>query len=250
MMALHLPRERERGVALLLRCMLAVVVLGALAACTQTKSFQAAAPVTSSGPPPEATVLLMPVDVEVSRLTASGLEEPNAEWTRQGRQNVIAAVQSSLRERRGTIVPYETQDDLSLVAPEHEQLFKLHEAVGSNIILHKYVPGGGLPTTSERFEWTLGRGARALKETYGADYALFVFARDSLSSSGRVALMFTAALFGVAVPGGRQDAFASLVDLDSGDIVWFNVLTSGVGDLREVDSAHRAVETLLSDAPL
>jgi hypothetical protein len=47
------------------------------------------------------------------------------------------------------------------------------------------------------------------------------------------------------VPGGQQVAFASLVDLKTGSVVWFNVLTSGVGDIRTPEGANQMVGKLL-----
>ncbi len=52
------------------------------------------------------------------------------------------------------------------------------------------------------------------------------------------------------MPGGQQVGFASLVDLETGDIVWFNRLVSGVGDLRTAEPARAAVDDLLADFPL
>jgi len=227
----------------------ALFTLLVTAGCTQTKSFR-----TSQGLAPGgsiARILLMPADVEVSELTAAGLLEPNAQWTQQGSRNIGTALRAVLGARGKELVEYRVGDDpLSVVSPEHQQIFKLHEAVGRSILVHKYIQGFELPTKKDRFDWTLGTGARSLMQSYGTDYALFVYARDSFASAGRVALIFTAALFGVAVPGGHQEAFASLIDLKSGDIVWFNVMARGVGDLREPDSARVAVESLLSNLPL
>ena len=69
-------------------------------------------------------------------------------------------------------------------------------------------------------------------------------------SSGRVAVIFIGALLGVGIPGGQQVGFASLVDLQSGDVVWFNRLLKGTGDLRKADLARSASEDLLSKLPL
>ncbi len=107
-----------------------------------------------------------------------------------------------------------------------------------------------LPTKKDKFDWSLGKGVTVLRDSFGADYALFVYFRDSFVSSGRVAVIFIGALFGVGIPGGRQVGFASLVDLQSGDVVWFNRLLKGTGDLRKPDLARSASEDLLSKLPL
>lgn len=221
-----------------------------LAGCAQTKSHQAASVPTLQGK--IAQVMVMPVDVQIAQVTTSGLKEPNAAWTEQGVRSVEAGLRAELAGRQVEVSNYQAPDDpLKIVAPEHEQILKLHEAVGRSILIHKYLPGYRLPTQEDRFNWTLGRGAGVLKEDTGADYALFVYARDSFASAGRVAYsVFMAALFGVNVPLGQQEAFASLVDLESGRIAWFNVLTSKHGDLRERESARNSMESLLEDAPI
>ena len=121
---------------------------------------------------------------------------------------------------------------------------------GQSILVHKYIPYSALPTKKDKFDWTLGPDAAVLGEEYDADYALFVYMRDSFASSGRMAVILVGALFGVGVPGGQQIGFASLVDLRTGQILWFNRLFSEVGDLREPESAHTAVEYLLDELPL
>ena len=62
--------------------------------------------------------------------------------------------------------------------------------------------------------------------------------------------MFVAAAAGISVPGGSQIGFASLVDLDSGQVVWFNRLFRTVGDLRNEVDADVSVDVLLSDFPM
>ena len=44
-----------------------------------------------------------------------------------------------------------------------------------------------LPNKDGKFDWTLGEGVKALREDADADYALFVFLRDSYASAGRKA---------------------------------------------------------------
>ena len=62
-------------------------------------------------------------------------------------------------------------------------------------------------------------------------------------------IIAAAILFGVNVEGGTQLGFASLVDLRTGDIVWFNRLVSKYGDLRSPERARAAVQNLLADMP-
>jgi len=54
----------------------------------------------------------------------------------------------------------------------------------------------------------------------------------------------------VIIPGGVHTAFASLVDLKTGDLVWFNRLVDTQADLRDVDPARIAIKKLVADLPL
>jgi hypothetical protein len=228
---------------------LAGLLLGGLvlvAGCTQTSVLARPGLGKPAAPP---RVLVMPADIELGELTAGGLLEPRADWTEQARTHVREALRRELESRRAIVLEYERP------AGEAEQtaddrLVKLHDAVGGAIVLHKYLPELQLPTKEGRFDWSLGAGVKVLRERTGADYALFVVLRDSYASPGRMALIVGAALLGVGIPGGRQVGFASLVDLGTGDIVWFNRLIDPAGDLRQADPARRAVKSLLAELPL
>ena len=234
-LAFPLPRATGRW--------LAVAVIGlALSACAQTRSFVQEDP--SRQPAPGARVLIMPPDVEVSELTAAGLLEPNAAWTAAAEANIDSALESVLGEFGAKAVRFNPNGNL-IRKPEVSQLIKLHGAVGGSILLHQYINGLQLPNKNGRFDWTLGKDAAIVGKAYKARYALFVFFRDSFSSGARMALNVIA-----GTSGGQQVGFASLVDLTDGDIVWFNVLHSTTGDLREAEAAREASRTLLSELPL
>lgn len=241
--------EGGRGsIPALLRWLVAgLAVLGAGCASPTKPFLNSTVAPTAAG---EARVLVMPPDIELSELTAAGLMEPNAAWTSVARNNVDLALGNLLNGRSAKTVAYRTAQSASTYEDAHVQVVKLHGAVGNMILMHKYVPNLELPTKKDKFDWSLGDGVAALRTSYDADYALFIYLRDSFASSGRVALIFVGALLGVGVPGGVQVGFASLVDLRSGDIVWFNRLARAEGDLRKPDMARDAVDRLLTDIPL
>jgi len=223
---------------------LAIVLL--LGACAQTQSFLTSGDLAEK--PANPHVLIMPTDVELSELTAAGLLEPNAAWTAAGRRNVDAALDALLAQRSAIAVRYDETDSAAKEA--EAQLLKLHSVVGGTILVHKYLPALALPTKKDIFDWSLGDGATALREPYGADYALFIYLRDSFASDSRKALIVVGAVLGIGVSGGHQAGFASLVDLRSGEIIWFNRLVSAAGDLREPELAREATHNLLKDLPL
>ncbi|MCH7544228.1 MAG: hypothetical protein IIB65_11395, partial [Proteobacteria bacterium] len=188
-----------------------------------------------------AYVLLMTPDVQLGEVTAGGLVEPNAEWTAIAEKHIVAALKKQLAKRKSRLVLYRSPKADTPKARIHTQLIKLHNAVGRSILLHKFA-APNLPTKEDKFDWTLGPQARIVGQEYGADYALFIYLRDTYSSPGRVAVMVLAAVLGVGVPGGTQIGFASLVDLETGDILWFSRLARASGDLRTPSAAEESVK--------
>jgi len=90
---------------------------------------------------------------------------------------------------------------------------------------------------------------KPLQAKTGARYALFVWVRDSYASAERKVAMVALALLGVGVGGGAQFGYATLVDLDSGQVMWFNRLARASGDLREDKPAAESMDVLLSGFP-
>ncbi len=222
--------------------------LGALvSACAQTQGF--VRDKNYQRPPGTAKVLLMEPDVEVSLLTAGGLLEPNAQWTQQAKASVAKALSKELGEFEAQVVTYSAPEFENANDP-HVQVIKMHRAVAKSILLHKYTGIYQLPTEDGKLDWSLGPGTQSLLQEYDADFGLFVYLRDSFSSGGRTALIVLGALMRVQVEGGQQFGFASLVDLRSGDVLWFNRLIRKAGDIRDGDGAETAVDDLLEDLPL
>jgi hypothetical protein len=220
-----------------------------LTGCAQATAF--VRPESAPSRAVEARVLVMPPDLELYELTVGGLLEPKAEWTARATEHVTAALKEESAAKNVRLILYTPPAQNSPKEYAHNQLVKLHDAVGGAILVHQYNPGFRLPTKKDKFDWSLGPGVGLLREDYNADYGLFIFIRDSYASAGRIATaIVVAALGGLAAPGGTQVAFASLVDLKTGDILWFNQLVNPTGDLRDLDPARKAVKALLMDIPL
>lgn len=236
------------GAALGGRMRFAVIVLAclAMAACTTT-NVRSAAPTASVAPVADSKVLLLQPDIRLGVLTAAGLNEPRQDWSEGARANLTASLDQELTRRRHR---FETMDPQGSMDGRAGQLLRLHEAVGQSIAIFSY-SGLTLPTKGKTFDWTLGEGAQVLGQERGADFALFVTGRGTYASAGRAAVMVGAALFGVSVPMGSQQIYASLVDLRTGRVVWFNVATAGPSaDIRTPDGATLLVRDLLKGAPL
>ena len=224
-----------------LATVLAIAALATGCAMTETVSHVSRLETTVEKP----RVLLMQPDVKYYLLTAGGLTEPHADWTAAAQKNFVVAVQEYAARRGSDLIVMDTSQPLGELETEYE---RLHGAVG-NTVLANYFFGPKLPTKGETFDWSLGPGVAPIGERYGADYALFSFYRDFQASGGRMAFAFLAAMAGVGISTGGQGGFASLVDLKTGEIVWFNLLQAGTADLRSPDGAKRVMEELFKDLP-
>ena len=193
--------------------------------------------------PPGARVVLMPMDVELFSISAGGILEPQAEWTQAAVRFLKDAYLGRKEDLKVDFSELDESADETI-----EDLNRLHGAVGAAINIH-HLGMFKLPTKEVKLDWTLGAEVAALKARTGADYALFTFVRDSYATGERVAAMVVAALFGVVLGGGIQAAYVSLVDLSSGQIVWFNRLIRASGDLREAEKARESLNALLAGFP-
>jgi hypothetical protein len=210
---------------------------------------------------PGSTVLLMPVDIEVSEIPASGVAMPKADWTEAAKRHVTAALAEEKASRGATLADFTPAVPDSELRQTQDEATALHEVVRSSAIVYR---GWGLrqpsplalaaqPTRPS----TIGLdAAKALRNDGTARYALFVYLRDGHATASRiasqVALRIVAAAFGVisyGPMGGVQTGVVSLVDLNTGDIVWINILVSPTGDLREPTPAREAIRILLKDLP-
>ena len=240
---------RKLGIALAL-----ALSVGA-SGCVQTRQF---ADVQFAPPQGDYRLLVMRPDVIVNSLTTGGMPQPRADWTEQARTNIINALRSQQGERGGKLLVMARRNELPNISPEQvADLERLHGAVGNSIALHKYT-GAALPTKRGKgLEYTLGEDAVALGRKSGYDYALFVRAEDNIASAGRTALQVlgvAGCVIGFCAPSGgsNQFAYASLVDLRTGEVVWFNVLQTGsqlpgikFGDIRTPAGAEQMVERLV-----
>jgi hypothetical protein len=227
-----------------------------MSACVQTRQY---ADVQFTPPRGDYKLLVLRPDVTVGSLTTGGMVEPRADWTEQARTNIIAALRAQQAGRGGKLEILERRNQLSGVSDQEvADVERLFYAVGQSIVLHKYL-GAYLPTKRGKgLEYTLGEDAVRLGQKTGYDYALFMHAEDEVASTGRIALgvLGLAGCFvGFCAPnvgGAAQLDYAGLVDLHTGEVVWFNVVRAGsevpgikFGDLRTPQGAEQMVERLL-----
>lgn len=198
-----------------------------------------------SGLPKAAKLVVMPVDVELYSLSAGGVPEPKADWTASAQSHMKAEL---LKRSQDLGLTAQLMDDKA--ADEFAEPMALHAAVARSIALHHATGGAwSLPTKGGKLDWSFDDAMRDLRARSGADYGLFIWVRDSYASAERKLAMVGLALLGVGITGGIQVGYASLVDLDSGRVLWFNQLARGTGDLREAKEAAESIDVLLNGFP-
>jgi hypothetical protein len=195
--------------------------------------------------PKAAKIVIMPVDVELFSLSMGGVPEPRADWT----ETALGHMKATMTKRvSGSGLDATVLEDAA--ADEFAEQIGLHAAIAQSIALHHSIGGvWKLPTKAGLLDWSFDDAMKPLQLKTGARYALFVYVRDSYASSERKAAMVAMALLGVAVTGGSQVGYASLVDLETGRVLWFNRLARAKGDLREADAAAESIDALLAGFP-
>lgn len=197
-------------------------------------------------------ILVLKPDIELSLLTASGLTEPNTQWSREALANIQASLNEALQGRQQRFI---SLDPDTILTGRSNQILRLHDAVAGSILAFNY-GFVDLPTRNRNdFEWTLGPGAlelaRSASAGSNAKYALITYGRGSYSSGGRWAVAIAGAALGASVPMGGQEIYASLIELETGKVIWFNVARAGPqDDMRKPEGARGLIMTLMKDVPL
>ena len=184
-------------------------------------------------------------DIEAASLGASGIPTPNADWTADARKYIQEAVVQNRAAKDAQVVPMpELTGDDAAYAAEYQSLYR---AVSTAVMQHGFVfklPSKKQADGKYAFDWTLGPGAKHLGELGGGNYGLFVYGYDAYATAGRkmmqiFILVATSAIgAGVLPSGGQHFSYASLVDLDSGKIVWFNFYANKKGDHADNPSGY------------
>jgi hypothetical protein len=194
-------------------------------------------------------LVIVPFDMELFSLGAGGVAEPRADWTEAAQKHFREAVKVHKEVLADNAVELRESD-----VDELAQVNALHSAVATAVRIH-HVGMQQLPTKGDRLDWSLGDAVQPLREKTGGDYALFIWVRDSYATAERKAAMVAMTIVGAALgvgivmAGGQQNGYASLVDLKTGRIVWFNTLARSSGDLREAQPAMESVGELLKGFP-
>lgn len=214
------------------------------------------------------TIAVMPMDVDVYRVTAGGVRELIDEYSFEARASIKAALEEEIGRGGKYRLKYfpdpQGVNDLRL-----RQLLKdtfcLFDAVNLSIIMHTYnttytinMPYKGIfEDRIKNFDYSLGSQVSPIADYLDADLLLFIKGGDSVSTGGRIALMalltLVNAYYGSLTThtnAGPPHLSLSLVDPNTGDILWYNFLCPEGGyNFRNKKSVAKFVNILLKDFP-
>ena len=222
-----------------------IVLLFPLAACTMAGKPSVGSDVRDGSLNLPNKLLVLPVSVSIREISAGGVVQEDPIWSKEG-ESVMTLAVNEFFAKRGTTTSLKTMPELSNEEEElvHEHIL-LYDAVASQAYIAANVPAYGWSHLATDFHYTLGNGLRFLKQKSGADAALIVIGYDNISTGGRKALVAIAALAGVGMPLGSSKVLVGVVDLEDGDILWFqHSFAQGNLDLRKPEDAN----TLLAKA--
>lgn len=227
---------------------LSAVAMTACATAPETFSFDE--------PRPSVKVLQMPVDAEVY-FVKLGATDLRADWTETVTENFTRSLAEHLNATGETVIefePYQGEID------DIDQLLLLEQQVTTTMGQHvlPLMPGQvivALPhAKGKRMTYSLGEDAKRLRDATGADYAAFLTNRTSIESGGSV--MTKLLIGGVTgyAPGlsSFRGTYVSLVDLETGDIVWIRAQAGTAfsgSDARDPEGADRVVKAIMDKGP-
>lgn len=192
-------------------------------------------------------IVILQQKIDVGEHSAGGVSRPHADWTVAARKGLAAAATETLASRRITLLPLSDGKDAD-ATPVHDYR-ALFDAVAQSVISYKLLPDDRLPTKRGLFDWTLGAGTAQFAEASGADYALFYGTTDSYPSQSRERLDTLNAAFGGEKVDGEHRGYAALVDIRTGDLLWFKVDVRMSGDVRTAEGAKRRAGQLFASFP-
>jgi hypothetical protein len=199
--------------------------------------------------PGTARIILMRPQIRVGAQSTGGMNEPNADWTQQARDNIALALRNAQTNVGNVVVNYD--EGTSGEGPLSTDYSRLFGTVADSVIEYQFFVGNRLETKKRKdsFEWSIGTDLGKLRSLEGADYALFINTNDQYGSTGRKVLQVLAAMGGVAVTSGLHAGYAGLVDLRTGELVWLNADRQMGGDVRTSEGASKRVRQLLEGFP-
>ncbi|MGQ0579035.1 MAG: hypothetical protein ACT4PQ_09035 [Betaproteobacteria bacterium] len=199
-------------------------------------------------------MLLLPADIRMHEISAGGVVEKVDDWTISASNQAM----KSVREIAGSKSLFEVKESPAFAEAEKQLLdqhLALYELVAGSADFSKSGPFAPWRERAKNFDYTLGPGLAELAKRSDLDAAVIVIGSDYISSGGRKATIvlgiLAAALTGMAVvpAGGIAYVSVGVVDMRTGNLLWFATSRGQSSDLREEQQLRAALEKLFADYP-
>jgi hypothetical protein len=199
-------------------------------------------------------ILLLPAEVRVHEISTGGVVEQVDAWSTTASGHADAFVRALAAEKGA----FELVESPAL-SPQQEAVLDQHIALYDQVAGSAYIARASMfPAWRERaktFDYTLGPGLKPLADKTGIEAAMIISGSDYISSAGRKAAMVmgtivAAALGVVVVPqGGTSFISVGVVDLRTGDLLWFGTDQSQATDLRNESDLKKMLDGLFQTYP-
>jgi hypothetical protein len=180
-----------------------------------------------------------------------GSGEVVADWTEAARANLAAAATEVLGERAGLQLV-----SMPELEPAEQEQLREHLALVKLVVLQaNSMAGAAWDTRKPDFDRRFGEGLQFLRERSGADFAIVIDGSQVKQSGGSVFTQVAMAAIGVGIPGGGTYLTSSLLDLQAGEVKWFNarfgVEALGItgSDIRDLGEAKATLRKLFEPYP-
>ena len=199
-------------------------------------------------------VLLLPVDIRLHEISTGGVVEQVDAWTKTASSQATQCV----RDEAASKHLFDIVESPALSAEDKatlDQYIALYDNVAGSAYFASHSMQQAWTNRAKNFDYTLGPGLKDLAAHTGVDAALVVSGSDYISSSGRRAAMvmgvLVGAFTGVALipPGGISFISVGIVDLRSGDLLWFGTDQSGGTDFRNEADIRKMLDGLFQTYP-
>ncbi len=211
------------------------------------ESAPEAVPVPAVAP---AKVVLLPVEFSVYE-KGVGTGEIVADWTEAARANLAQAASDVLGERAGLQLV-----SMPSLEPAEQQALRDHLAVVKLVVLQaNSMIGSAWNHRKPEFDRSFGDGLQFLREKSGADFAIVIDGSQVKQSGGSIFTQIALAAIGVGIPGGGTYLTSSLIDLQAGEVKWFNArfgaeaLGITGSDIRDLGEAKATLRKLFEPYP-
>ena len=211
--------------------------------CATSNIYQST---TALSPPLDASVLILPADVEISLRNAGGNLEPRADWSMAASEGLYNALEEFFFDKGVMPISYSadtiSDEDIDIIRQANINLDAIELAQVRGVM-----PGAReYALTSELVNNLI---------EYNADYAAFITLRASQASGGRIAVGILAAIGGISIEMDSASYRVALFDLRDGQVAWANfdpLALDALGNPADADNEkwQKSFEQLFREFPL